>query len=132
MRPQVNLREPQVEMMSDEEGLEAQVIPDVSDLEEVPQRIAVDVDNTLTRGGKRYWKEMCDPDQEMIEKVNELYKQGHTIIIWTARPWKVAPQLKAFLERYQVRHHGIMMGKGSADRYIDDKAVRPEAVKNED
>jgi len=71
---------------------------------------------------------MCDPDHDVIEAVNDLYKEGHTIIIWTARPWKNAPQLKAFLERYQVRHHGIMMGKGSSDKYVDDKAVMPEEI----
>lgn len=90
------------------------------------KRIAVDVDGTLTKGEKAYWREMCEPNHEMIAKVNELYKDGHTIIVWTARPWAHAEQLKGFLERYGIRHHGIMMGKGSADQYIDDRAVRPE------
>lgn len=103
---------------------------DKYDFNENTYKINVDVDNTLTKGDKRYWEvNLCDPDQEMIEWVNKKYCEGHTIIIWTARPWKNAPQLKAFLTRYQVRHHGIMMGKGSGDMYIDDKAVNVEEVK---
>jgi len=87
------------------------------------KRIAVDVDGVLTKGDKKYWEEMCDPNQEVIDKINDLYKQGHIIIIWTGRPWKSAPKLIGFLERYGVRYHGVMMGKGSADYYIDDKAI---------
>lgn len=91
------------------------------------KRIAVDLDNTLTQGDCKYWEEqLCNPDSEMIEKVNDLYKEGHTVIVWTARPYENAEQVAAFLQRYGVRHHGIRMAKGSADYYIDDKAVPAE------
>lgn len=94
------------------------------------KRVAVDLDNTLTEGDCKYWEEaLCKPDREMIEKVNELYKQGHTVIVWTARPYERAEQVAAFLQRYGVRHHGLKMAKGSADFYIDDKAVLAEDFK---
>jgi len=96
------------------------------------KRVAVDVDGTLTQGRKKYWEEMCDPDMEVIEKINDLYKGGDTVIIWTARPWKSAPKLIGFLERYGVRYHGVMMGKGSADHYIDDKAVHVDEFREAD
>lgn len=85
-------------------------------------RIAVDVDGVLANGEDRYWKGMCEANEDIVTTVNQLYKDGHTIIIWTARPWDNARQLKAFLTLNGVRHHGIMMEKGSADVYLDDKA----------
>lgn len=95
-------------------------------------RIAVDVDGVLANGKDKYWEEMCRANENIVKMVNELYKQGHTILIWTARPWDNVRQLKAFLTLNGVRHHGIMMEKGSADVYLDDKAHRidsPEKLK---
>ena len=49
--------------------------------------IAVDLDLTLTKG-KEYWgnkKEYIEPNQKMIDYVNNLYKKGAHIIIYTAR-----------------------------------------------
>ena len=86
-------------------------------------RLGVDLDGTLTQGDKRYWEERCDPDPEIIEKINNLYKQGHTVLIWTARPWSNAQQVASWLTEHGVRYHGLRMDKGSADVYIDDKAV---------
>lgn len=92
------------------------------------KKIAVDVDGTLTHGEARYWIEDEEPQprHEVIEAVNNLYKAGHFIIIWTARPWTVAEQTAAWLRKWGVRYHGLRMAKGSADVYIDDKAVHVE------
>lgn len=95
------------------------------------QRICVDFDRTLTTGnGAAFWEEGEDePDEAMIEWVNQKYIEGNTIIIWTARPWSVAPQTVGMLTKWGVKWHGIRMDKGSGDVYIDDKAVRPDEVK---
>lgn len=96
------------------------------------KRIAVDFDKTLTTGeGTPWWEDDYEefPDEEMIEWVNKRYTENHTIIIWTARPWKVSHQVASFLEKHEVRYHGIRCNKGSADVYVDDKAKRPEEVK---
>jgi len=86
-------------------------------------RLGIDLDNTLTQGEKKYWEERCDPDEEVIEAINNLYKQGHTVLIWTARPWGNAQQVASWLTEHGVRYHGLRMDKGSADVYVDDKAV---------
>jgi hypothetical protein len=99
-------------------------------MSEEKKRINVDFDKTLTTGeGAAYWEEgEDDPDEEMVEWVNEQYKSGHTIVIWTARPWSTAQQTVGMLTKWGVMWHGIRMEKGSADVYIDDKTVRPEEV----
>lgn len=91
-------------------------------------RIAIDVDGTLTKGENRYWREECEPDEDMIEVAEEIYKAGHTVVIWTARPWSNASELASWLENHGVRYHGLRMEKGSADLYIDDKATRPSEI----
>jgi len=89
-------------------------------------RIAVDVDHTLTTGNGEPW--FVDglgpePHQRTVEVVNELYRRGHTILIWTARPWSVAGETAGWLTAHGVRYHGLRMEKGSGDVYLDDKAI---------
>jgi hypothetical protein len=90
------------------------------------QRIAVDFDKTLTAGGESYITEDPEePDEEMLEWVNYQYRQGHSIIIWTARPWEAAQETVARLTEWGVDWHGLRMEKGHADIYVDDKGTTP-------
>lgn len=96
-------------------------------------RINIDFDETLTTGeGPPFWEDEWreEPNEAMIEWVNQRYIEDNTIIVWTARPWKCAYQLAACLERWEVRYHGVRCNKGSADVYVDDKAVTPDAALN--
>ncbi|WP_216824765.1 hypothetical protein [Salinigranum rubrum] len=90
------------------------------------QRIAVDFDETLTGGDESYITEAAEePDEEMVEWVNYQYRQGHTIIVWTARPWEAAQETVARLTEWGVDWHGLRMEKGHADVYVDDKGSTP-------
>ncbi|WP_254536170.1 hypothetical protein [Halomarina litorea] len=90
------------------------------------RRIAVDFDRTLTAGEDSYITEDPeDPDEEMVEWVNYQYRQGHTIIVWTARPWEAAQETVARLTEWGVDWHGLRMEKGHADVYVDDKGTMP-------
>ena len=91
------------------------------------QRIAVDFDKTLTKGEESYiTTEAEEPDEEMVEWVNYQYRQGHTIIIWTARPWEAAQETVARLTEWGIDWHGLRMEKGHADVYVDDKGTTPK------
>jgi len=91
-----------------------------------PRRlIAVDLDGTLNNG-EPFWVTEPTPNLEVIERVREFYRRGNIICIWTARQWSLAPETVAWLIKHQVPFHGIMMGKGGADLYVDDKAITPE------
>ncbi|UPW02049.1 hypothetical protein M0R88_08130 [Halorussus gelatinilyticus] len=90
------------------------------------ERIAVDFDKTLTEGERSYiHEEPEDPDEEMVQWVNEQYAEDNTIIIWTARPWEAAQDTVARLTEWGVDWHGIRMEKGNADMYVDDKGTTP-------
>lgn len=80
----------------------------------------IDFDGTLTHG--EYTNDPT-PSFDMIDKVNELYYTGHIIIIWSARQWDNARFMVAWLIKHAIPFHGIMLGKGGTDVYIDDKAI---------
>ena len=80
----------------------------------------IDFDGTLTTGE---YTDNPDPKPKIINKSNDLYMSGNIVIIWTARWWDEANFLIAWLIAHKVKFHGIMMGKGGSDFYIDDKAI---------
>jgi len=62
------------------------------------------------------------PNYDMIDKVNELYDQGHEILIWTARPSIKFSQITThWLRLYGVRYSEIIFNKMYFDLLIDDK-----------
>ena len=75
------------------------------------------------------------PLPKMINKVNELYDNGHTIYIYTARGMsqfngdvnKIISELYVLtldsLKEWGVKHHGLIMGKIHYDLLIDDKSL---------
>ena len=90
-----------------------------------------DIDGTicsLTHGGK-YGRAI--PFQDMVDKINELYAEGHTIKMFTARgsvSGKDYTDLTVSqLSRWGVMHHELIMNrKPHYDLLIDDKAVNVE------
>ena len=86
----------------------------------------IDIDNTICNTqGTGYT--LATPKTDVISKVNALYDAGNTIKFFTARgsssltDWRelTEKQLKA----WGVKYHELIMGKPSADVFIDDKAV---------
>jgi uncharacterized HAD superfamily protein len=90
--------------------------------------IAVDLDGTLCKG--EFWGEgEPEPIQHRIDFVNELYKKGGHIIIWTARMPEWYHQTQLWLQKHRVSYHGIIMReKIGADLYIDDKSLNAEEL----
>jgi len=101
-------------------------------------RYVFDLDETLCTG---YPYEKATSIQHNINKLNCLHEEGHTIIINTARGMgrtkgNVGRALALIgkltfeqLEEWGVLYDEIYFGKPSADRYFDDKAALPEAIR---
>tara|TARA_E500000331_G_C17248009_1_gene709878 strand:- start:2082 stop:2408 length:327 start_codon:yes stop_codon:yes gene_type:complete len=78
------------------------------------------------------------PIQDRIDKINQLYKEGHKIIFQTARGMgrtNNSPNLaynffyeltKKQLQEWGVNHHSLFLGKPAGDFYIDDKGINDE------
>lgn len=106
----------------------------------------IDVDETICTVPSIPGEYMtCDPDMEMIAKINKLYHQGHTIILFTARGMRscdgdleaieaiVRPVLVDWLDKYGVEYTRLIMGKpwGPNVRYVDDRNMSIEEFLNE-
>lgn len=105
---------------------------------------AFDLDDTLcTRpheleylGEDKY--KHCSPIPIMVEKLNNLYDQGNTIYIYTARGMsyfkgdiniiheKLYDSTLKSLSEWGIKHHGLFMGKIHYDFLIDDKSMLPK------
>lgn len=86
-----------------------------------------DLDDTLCKTLSANYKESI-PIMHRINKVNELYDEGHIIIIDTARGATTGIDwfdiTKAQLKEWGVKHHRLRVGeKFHYDIIIDDKAI---------
>ncbi len=58
-----------------------------------------------------------------IEKINQLFDNGNTIILNTARPSKARENTIKWLKKNNVKFHKLVMDKPECDYYIDDRAI---------
>lgn len=85
----------------------------------------VDIDNTICfTEGSDYIN--SEPYPIRIDKINELYDEGHEIIYWTARggnsgiDWTELTTKQ--LKEWKCKYHELRMWKPKYDVWIDDKA----------
>lgn len=95
-------------------------------------RLCFDIDETLLSG---YPYETAAPIKGAVELLRQLKKEGHTIILHTARKMNtysgnlgevnksVALLTLKQLETFDIPYDEIYFGKPAADCYIDDKAL---------
>ena len=91
--------------------------------------IYVDIDNTiLDTDGVNY--ENTKPMKDRIQKINDLYDEGHTIVYWTARGTLSGIDYydltKSQLDKFGVKYHGLKLKKPYYDLFIDDRNVNSE------
>ncbi len=85
-----------------------------------------DIDGTLCSNTEGAY-ESAEPFAHVIARVNDLFKAGHQIILYTARgsttgiDWR--PVTEKQLTAWGVLYHRLVLGKPTADIYVDDKAV---------
>ena len=97
----------------------------------------IDIDGTICTNGDcgscKY--EGSVPKLDRIEKINQLYDDGNIIKYFTARGMgrykddaqkakdKFYNLTKLQLDIWGCKYHELILGKPSADYYIDDKAI---------
>jgi uncharacterized HAD superfamily protein len=87
--------------------------------------IYVDIDGTICTNTDGQYHE-AKPLQRRINKINKLYKDGNTIIYWTARGAVTGIDWLEFtkkqLNEWGVEYHDVRIGKPHYDLFICDKA----------
>ncbi|MCC7701846.1 HAD hydrolase family protein [Janthinobacterium sp. GW460P] len=86
-------------------------------------QIIIDMDGTICTEEKTYSRSMAKPLDNAVESVNNLYDEGHTIIIYSARTWMEYEMTVDWLSRYGFKYHQLMLGKPIGDVWIDDRAI---------
>jgi len=88
-----------------------------------------DVDGTICTKTEDSSYEFAQPYPSMIEKINKLFDEGHVIKIHTARGGASGVDYTKLtikqLKEWGVKFNMLIMGKPSADFYIDDKGMNP-------
>tara|TARA_R100001163_G_scaffold53623_1_gene40941 strand:- start:407 stop:739 length:333 start_codon:yes stop_codon:yes gene_type:complete len=96
-----------------------------------------DIDGTICTSTDGEYS-LAKPFKDRIEKVNNLYDEGHTIIFQTARGMGRSDNSTAFayhlfekgtkkqLEKWGVKYHSLFLGKPAGDVYIDDKGIKDD------
>ena len=90
--------------------------------------ICVDIDETICsyEGVKREYSN-ASPILDNIQKINQLFEEGHKIIYWTARGSTTGIDWSELtieqLQRWGAKHNEVMFGKPYYDLFIDDKAI---------
>ena len=91
-----------------------------------------DIDGTICHTTNGNYKKST-PIKKRIDKINQLYNEGHTIVFQTARGmgrsnnnvvWcykKFYDFTKNQLDEWGVEYDDLFMGKPAGDLYIDDK-----------
>lgn len=80
--------------------------------------IRVDIDDTIIQSQKnicaccgRINYTNAEPIQSEIDLLNQLYYNGHIILLHTGRGWDCYELTKQQLQNFGVRHHELIMGK---------------------
>ena len=95
--------------------------------------IFVDIDETIciTPDHPREYKK-AKPIYENIQKINDLYEKGNTIIYWTARGSRSGIDwydlTKQQLEDWGAKHHDLRCDKPYYDLFIEDRSIRIEEL----
>jgi capsule biosynthesis phosphatase len=102
------------------------------------KKLVVDIDHTLCVAADKDYAN-AKPIRSVIEKVNDLHRNGWYIILFTSRNMnsynnnvgminaRTLPVIIDWLDRHSVSYHEIHVGKPWAKDgfYVDDRAIRP-------
>lgn len=86
-------------------------------------QIIIDMDGTICTEEKTFSRSMAVPLDNAVESINQLYEEGHIIIIYSARTWMEYEMTVNWLLKYGVKYHQLILGKPVGDVWIDDRAI---------
>ena len=93
-------------------------------------KYVVDIDGTICTQAENYAEAM--PLLNRIERINQLYDEGHTIVYFTARGTETGIDWREITERqfkmWGVKYHDLIFGKPAADYYLDDRMLNLDTI----
>ena len=92
--------------------------------------IYVVIDETICEYSEEREYPLAEPIKENINKINNLFDNGHTIVYWTARgsvtgiDWTELTVMQ--LKKWGAKYNKVALGKPHFDLYKCDKAINSE------
>jgi hypothetical protein len=110
--------------LKDEHGNEASPV-----LPEGVKNYLIDIDGTITEDVPNEQPERmvtCEPFPDALEILNKWYDEGHIITFFTSRTEDHRAVTETWLNKYNFKYHGLLMGKPRGGNYhwIDNHMVR--------
>ncbi len=93
-------------------------------------QLIIDLDGTICTEEKMFSRSLAKPINKAVESINQLYDEGHTIIIYSARLWIEYEMTHHWLKVNGIKFHQLVLGKPQGDFWIDDRALRFEKWEN--
>ena len=92
--------------------------------------IYVDIDETICNTPNDRDYSLSEPIMDRIDKINQLYDEGNTIIYWTARGTGSGIDCSNLTYKqlflWGCKFHEIKFGKPVYDIFVDEKNFSPE------
>jgi len=97
-------------------------------------KYVIDIDGTICTNTEGKYAEAL-PHRDRIEMINLLYDKGHRIVYFTARGMGTSGEdvssanlmwyefTKNQLRSWNAKFHDLIVGKPSADYYVDDRMI---------
>lgn len=89
-------------------------------------KIIIDLDGVICSEEKTFERSLSKPLPNASNIINQLYDNGHDIIIYTGRSWSEEKMTKNWLSINNIKYHSLIMGKIIGDVWIDDRAIHFE------
>lgn len=86
--------------------------------------LVVDIDGVICPEGKTFEKYTFEPIPGSVEKINQLFRKGYHIILFTARSWAEYHLLKKWLDTHKFHYDQLICGKPIGDAVIDDRSFK--------
>jgi len=93
-------------------------------------QLIIDLDGTICTEEKTFERALAKPKNGAIEAVNQLFDDGHIVIIYTARSWSEYRLTEDWLKQHGLRYSQLVMGKPIGDLWIDDRAIEFKSWEN--
>lgn len=91
------------------------------------KRFVFDIDGVIAKLSPNNDYNLSEPNDVMIDRVNQLYDSGNYIVLFTARGYVTGidwyDTTEKQLKSWGVKYHEFYVGKPNADYYVDDKNV---------
>lgn len=86
-----------------------------------------DIDGVIAQLQRDLDYALSEPNEPMVQIINQLYEYGNRIVLFTARGYVTGKDwekvTKDQLERWGLKYHELKFGKPNADYYVDDKML---------